>query len=203
MQGDIGRYNWIWEGKFLQVSDASILAKKLKVQDFDITEDFSTPYIGVDWGFSVDPTAAIECYVFSDNLYIRRACSKVGLELDDTADYLIKHIPSIKKYTSRADNARPETISKVKKDISLITACKKWKGSVEDGVVYLQSFKQIIVHPEAECCLAELSAYNYKVDSNGDPTTVIDDASNHYADALRYALEPLLRKDPEIRVRRL
>ena len=31
----------------------------------------------------------------------------------------------------------------------------------------------------AECCLAELSAYNYKVDSNGDPTTVIDDASNH------------------------
>jgi len=203
LQGDIGRYNWIWEGKFLQVSDASILAKKLKVQDFDITEDFSTPYIGVDWGFSVDPTAAIECYVFSDNLYIRRACSKVGLELDDTADYLIKHIPSIKKYTSRADNARPETISKVKKDISLITACKKWKGSVEDGVVYLQSFKQIIVHPEAECCLAELSAYNYKVDSNGDPTTVIDDASNHYADALRYALEPSLRKDPEIRVRRL
>ena len=24
-----------------------------------------TPYIGVDWGFSVDPTAAIECYVFN------------------------------------------------------------------------------------------------------------------------------------------
>ena len=25
--GDAGRYNWIWEGKFLQISDASILAK--------------------------------------------------------------------------------------------------------------------------------------------------------------------------------
>ena len=59
------------------------------------------------------------------------------------------------------------------------------------------------MHPDAECCLAELSAYNYKVDSNGDPTTVIDDASNHYADALRYALEPLIKKTPEIRVRRL
>lgn len=201
--GDAGRYNWIWEGKFLQISDASILAKKLKVQHFDITADMGTPYIGVDWGFSVDPTAAIECYVFDECLYIRNAASRVSLELDDTATYLINHIPTITKYTSRADNARPETISKVKKDIPLIKACKKWKGSVEDGVVYLQSFKQIIIHTDAECCFSELSSYNYKTDSNGDPTTVIEDSSNHYADALRYALEPLICKIPDLRVRRL
>ena len=201
--GDAGRYAWIWEGKFLQISDSSILAKKLKVQDFEIIEGFSTPYIGIDWGFSVDPTAAIECYVFNECLYIRNAASRVGLELDDTATYLINHIPTIIKYTSRADNARPETISKVKKDIPLIKACKKWKGSVEDGVVYLQSFKQIIIHPDAECCFSELSSYNYKTDNNGDPTTVIEDSSNHYADALRYALEPLICKIPDLRVRRL
>ena len=203
LRGDAGRYAWIWEGKFLQISDSSILAKKLKVQDFEIIEGFSTPYIGIDWGFSVDPTAAIECYVFNECLYIRNAASRVGLELDDTATYLINHIPTIIKYTSRADNARPETISKVKKDIPLIKACKKWKGSVEDGVVYLQSFKQIIIHPDAECCFSELSSYNYKTDNNGDPTTVIEDSSNHYADALRYALEPLICKIPDLRVRRL
>lgn len=203
LRGDAGRYNWIWEGKFLQISDSSILAKKLKVQDFEIIEGFSTPYIGIDWGFSVDPTAAIECYVFNECLYIRNAASRVGLELDDTATYLINHIPTIIKYTSRADNARPETISKVKKDIPLIKSCKKWKGSVEDGVVYLQSFKQIIIHPDAECCFSELSSYNYKTDNNGDPTTVIEDSSNHYADALRYALEPLICKIPDLRVRRL
>jgi phage terminase large subunit len=199
--GDAGRYNWIWEGKFLQISDSSILAKKLKVQDFEITAEMGTPYIGIDWGFSVDPTAAIECYVFNECLYIRNAASRVGLELDDTATYLINNIPTIIKYTSRADNARPETISKVKKDIPLIKACKKWKGSVEDGVVYLQSFKQIIIHPDAECCFSELSSYNYKTDNNGDPTTVIEDSSNHYADALRYALEPLICKIPDLRVR--
>ena len=201
--GDAGRYAWIWEGKFLQISDSSILAKKLTVRDFEITAEMGTPYIGIDWGFSVDPTAAIECYVFNDCLYIKNAASKVGLELDDTATYLINHIPTITKYTSRADSARPETISKVKKDIPLIKACKKWKGSVEDGVVYLQSFKQIYIHPDAECCFSELSSYNYKTDSNGDPTTVIHDASNHYADALRYALEPLICKIPDLRVRRL
>lgn len=201
--GDAGRYAWIWEGKFLQISDSSILAKKLKVQHFDITADMGTPYIGIDWGFSVDPTAAIEAYTKDDCLYIRNACAKVGLELDDTANYLKNHIPNIEKYTSRADNARPETISKVKKEIPLIKACTKWKGSVEDGVAFLQSFKAIYVHPDAECCFSELSAYNYKRDANGDPTAIIEDSNNHYADALRYAIEPLLRKDPEIRVRRL
>ena len=201
--GDAGRYNWIWEGKFLTISNAAILAKKLSILRFDVDESYGTPYIGIDWGFSVDPTAAIECYVFNECLYIRNAASRVGLELDDTATYLINHIPTIIKYTSRADNARPETISKVKKDIPLIKACKKWKGSVEDGVVYLQSFKQIIIHPDAECCFSELSSYNYKTDNNGDPTTVIEDSSNHYADALRYALEPLICKIPDLRVRRL
>ena len=26
---------------------------------------------------------------------------------------------------------------------------------------------------------------------NGDPTAIIEDSNNHYADALRYAIEPL------------
>ena len=60
MIGDAGRYNWIWEGKFLTISNAAILAKKLSILRFDVDESYGTPYIGIDWGFSVDPTAAIE-----------------------------------------------------------------------------------------------------------------------------------------------
>ena len=201
--GDAGRYNWIWEGKFLQISDASILAKKLKVRDFEVLQNWGTPYIGIDWGFSVDPTAIIECYVFDGILYITKAAAKIGLELDDTSTYLESHVPNIKKYTSRADSARPETISKVRKDIPLIKACVKWKGSVEDGVVFLQSFNEIVIHPEAECCYAELASYSYKKDDNDEPTTDIQDTDNHYADALRYALEPMIKREPVLRVRRL
>jgi len=203
LRGDAGRYAWIWEGKFLQISDSSILAKKLKVLDFEITKEFGTPYIGIDWGFSVDPTAIIECYHYNDCLYITNAAAKVGLELDDTAKYLINNAPNVLKYTSRADSARPETISKVKKEIPLITACNKWKGSVEDGVVFLQSFNAIYIHPNAEACYGELSAYSYKTDDSGEPTTIIQDADNHYADALRYAIEPIIKHQSTPRVRRL
>lgn len=200
MRGDAGRYNWIWGGKFLKISDASILAKKLRVDDFDVNSTFSTPYIGIDWGFSVDPTAVIECYTFDDRLWIRNAASKVGLELDDTGQWLIDHVPIIARHTSRADCARPETISKVKKEIPLIVGCQKWKGSVEDGIAFLQTFKEIIIHPDAECCFAELSAYNYKTDDDGNPTTVIEDKNNHYADALRYAIEPIVTNKRKMKI---
>ena len=203
LRGDAGRYAWIWEGQFLKISDNSILAKKLKMLDFEINPTFGTPYIGIDWGFSVDPTAIIECYIFQDSLYIRNAASKVGLELDDTGAYLIDHVPNVLKYTSRADCARPETISKVKKEIPLIKGCTKWKGSVEDGVVALQTFKAIYIHPDAQCCFAELAAYSYKTDDSDNPTTDIEDKNNHYADALRYAIEPIVRPSNIVRVRRL
>ena len=203
LRGDAGRYAWIWEGQFLKISDNSILAKKLKMLDFEINQTFGTPYIGIDWGFSVDPTAIIECYIFQDSLYIRNAASKVGLELDDTAQWLLNHVPNVIKYTSRADCARPETISKVKKDIPLIKGCTKWKGSVEDGIVFLQTFKSIIIHPDAECCFAELAAYSYKTDKHDEATTDIEDKNNHYADALRYAIEPIVNVKTELRVRRL
>ncbi len=203
LRGDAGRYAWIWDGQFLKISDNSILAKKLKMLDFEINPTFGTPYIGIDWGFSVDPTAIIECYIFQDSLYIRNAASKVGLELDDTGAYLIDHVPNVLKYTSRADCARPETISKVKKEIPLIKGCTKWKGSVEDGVVALQTFKAIYIHPDAQCCFAELAAYSYKTDDTDNPTTDIEDKNNHYADALRYAIEPIVNAKTELRVRRL
>lgn len=191
--GDMGRYAWIWEGEFLQISDASILAKKIVSYSFDVG-DMGEPLIGIDWGFSNDPTAVVECYVVDNVLYIYNANSKVGLELDDTADWLKKSVPKIAKFVSRADNARPETISKVKRDgIALVKPCNKWKGSIEDGIAYLQGFRQIVIHPQADSCRAELVAYSFKKDRFGEITATPEDKDNHYADALRYALEPLIR----------
>ena len=63
-------------GKVLTISDAAILTKKLSILRFDVDESYGTPYIGIDWGFSVDPTAAIEAYTKDDCLYIRNACAK-------------------------------------------------------------------------------------------------------------------------------
>lgn len=199
---DYERYLHVFEGEFWSQSEASILGKRLKSYQFEMDSSFKTPYIGVDWGFSRDPTAVTESYVKDGSLFIRRAAAKVKLELVDTADWILNKVPLAAKYVSYADCARPETISLVKSKIRLMSPAEKWSGSVEDGVATLQSFKEIIVHPDCQKdCISELRAYQYKVDRNDNITANIEDKNNHYADALRYGLSPIIKKGGVFNIR--
>ena len=81
--------------------------------------------------------------------------------------------------------------------------CQKGENNAKEGGVAFQKFKAIYIHPDAQCCFAELAAYSYKTDDSDNPTTDIEDKNNHYADALRYAIEPIVRPSNIVRVRRL
>lgn len=73
---------------------------------------------------------------------------------------------------------------------------KKWSGSVEDGIAFMKSFECIVVHPSCKGTAVEFGKYAYKVDKQtGDILPVIVDAWNHYIDAIRYALTPLMKQD--------
>ena len=124
--------------------------------------------------------------------------------MDDTAPALINALPDIERNVARADNARPESISYVKRNgIPRITACEKGKGSVEDGIQFIKSFKKVIIHPRCEQAAKEFDLYSYKVDRlSGDILPVLVDDNNHAIDALRYALEPIMKanKLPEVKV---
>jgi len=112
---DAEMYAHVWDGAYLKLTNARILARKLKVRAFTPGADWSGPYHGIDWGFSNDPCAAVKCWVHDNCLYVEHEAGKVGLELDDTAAYFKRHIPGIEKFKIRADNARPESISHVKR----------------------------------------------------------------------------------------
>lgn len=199
---DYESYLHVYEGHYWSSSEASILGKRIKQYSFEVTLDFGTPLIGIDWGFAQDPTCIVECYVVGRRLFIRRSAGKVRLELPDTAAYLKAKVPNVMQYASRADSARPETINMVQKDIPLIRGVSKWQGSVEDGVEFLRSFDEIVIHPECQADTAsEMIGYSYKIDRNGDITNTIVDASNHYTDATRYALAPLIKRESEPSVR--
>ena len=71
---------------------------------------------------------------------------------------------------------------------------KKEKGSVETGISFLQSFDNIYIHPDCQPDTAsELIAYQWKTDKYEEITAIPEDANNHYADAIRYGLEPAIR----------
>lgn len=200
---DDATYAWIWEGQYRKNSKAQILAGKYRVEEFDPGAGWDGPYFGIDWGFSSDPTAGVKLWIHEQILYVEYEAGKVGMDNDDIAEHMVKRLPGIKEHAVRADNARPETISHVKsrgkgpsyrENLPRIEACVKWPGSVEDGIAHLRSYKEIVIHPRCTNWLDEARKYSYKVDRlTGDVLTDIIDKNNHWIDATRYALGPLIR----------
>lgn len=202
-------YSWVWEGAYRKNSQAQIFAGKYEVREFAHGEDWDGPYNGLDFGFSQDPTAATQCWIHGDVLYVEFEAGKTGLELDHTADYICKRIPMFDRETVRADSARPESISYLKradpdgkrKNMPGIIGVDKGKGSVEDGIEFIKSFAMVVIHPRCQETAREFQRYSYKVDRlTGDVTKIILDKFNHYIDSIRYGLEQVMKNRGKIRI---
>ena len=194
---DPSTYAHVWEGAYLENSDAQVFGSKAKVEPFEPNPRLPVwqgPFYGGDFGFSQDPTAAVECWIKGDDFYIRREAFRTGLELDDTAAFVTGAIPGFEREVSRWDSARPESISHLNRHgLPMARAVTKWAGSVEDGIAWLRSWGSIIIHPDCANMQREARLYSYKTNENGDVTTKIIDAHNHGWDAVRYAVQPMIR----------
>ncbi|EPB0480642.1 PBSX family phage terminase large subunit [Providencia stuartii] len=188
---DAATYAWIWEGAYLENSDKQVLANKYVVQSFpdDLWKQADRLLFGADFGFAKDPNTLIRMFILDDCLYIEREAYGVGVELDHMPAFY-DEIPEARKWPIKADSARPETISYLKRQGFNISAAKKWQGSVEDGITYLRGFKQIIIHPRCKETAKEARLYSYKTDRiTGEVLPVIEDEYNHCWDAVRYGLD--------------
>jgi phage terminase large subunit len=203
-------YDHIWGGAFLTLTDAQILAGKYVVDDFEADAEWDGPYQGGDFGFSQDPAAAVRCWIghdpyaregfgnrgYGDNcLWIEHEAGKIALELDDYAEYIGELIPRFDAHTTRWDSAQPGMISHLKRHgLPRSEPVEKWPGSVEDGIAFLRNFDRIVIHSRCAQTAREARLYSYKVDRlSGDVMPIVVDAHNHYIDATRYALAPMVR----------
>jgi len=192
---DPDTYSHVWEGAYLENSNAQVMHGKWRVMDFEPGADWDGPYQGGDFGFSQDPLAAVRCWIHDEILFVEYEAGQVELELDDSPTFLSYHIPGWERYVSRWDNARPESISLFTRiGMPYAEAADKWPGSVEDGIQFLRSFKWIVIHPRCKETIREAKLYSYKVDRyTADILPDVVDAHNHYWDAIRYALAPIIR----------
>lgn len=188
---DYQAYLHIWCGEVKKQSKALIFGGYFTVEAFE-TPSRARFYHGADWGFSSDPTALIRCFIDGKKLYIDREAWGIGVEIDKTPA-LFDTIETARKWPIKADNARPETISYMRRQGFNISAAKKWQGSIEDGIEFLKSF-DIVIHPRCVHTIDEFNHYSYKVDrKTGDVLPVVVDSFNHLIDALRYSLDGLIR----------
>lgn len=193
---DYATWAHVWLGKYLENSASQIFNGKYEVKEFAPGKHWSGPHQGLDWGYSQDPTAMIRSWIHDDCLWIEYEAGDTGIELDDVAK-AASVIPDFDKYATRADSAQPAMISHVKaKGLRRLEPAKKGKGSVEDGIQFIRSFRRVYIHPRCKRTAEEFDRYSWKVDRlSGDILDTQVDAYNHWIDALRYSLEPVMLRN--------
>lgn len=192
---DYASYAWIWEGAYLENSDKQVLSGKYIVQEFDddLYKKADRLLFGGDFGYANDPSTLIRSFILNDCLYIEYEAYGVHVELDEMPQFY-ESVPEARKWIIKADSARPETISYIKRKGFNISAAKKWQGSVEDGISFLRGFKKIIIHPRCKHTAEEAKLYCYKTDRvTGEVLPIIEDKNNHCWDGIRYSLDGYIK----------
>jgi phage terminase large subunit len=184
---DPDKYAHVWLGEYCRNSEARVF-RNWSVEEFEIDPEQIIRQ-GADWGFSIDPTVLVQCYIVGRKLYVPYEAYRVGCEINDTPA-LFQTVPESEKWPIVADSARPETISYMQKHgFPKIMPAIKGAKSLEEGVEFLKSF-DIIVHPRCNHLIDELTLYSYKTDPlTGKVLPILSDKDNHVIDALRYACE--------------
>ena len=183
----------VWEGAYQTLSEARIF-KNWRIAEMQVPDRIIW-YPGIDFGFSQDPTAVIRaCLLDKRTLYIDHEAWQIGCP-NEGLPALLHKVPDIHKWPARADSARPETIDYLRRNgFPKIRGATKGKGSVADGISFLQGL-DIVIHPRCVNLARELGSYAYKIDKRtGGILPEAEDANNHLIDALRYAVEGLHRK---------
>ena len=192
---DQDKYAHVWLGGYQKNSEARVF-RNWRVEEFEVDKD-AVIRQGADWGFSIDPTVLVQCYIVGRKLYIPYEAYRVGCEIADTPA-LFMTVPESEKWPIVADSARPETISHMQNNgFPKIMPAVKGARSLEEGIEFLKSY-DIIVHPRCKHVVDELTLYSYKVDPlTGKVLSVLEDKNNHTIDAIRYACESA-RRSPKM-----
>lgn len=184
---DYEKYLHVWRGKYLQSSEARVF-RNWRIEDI---ERPSTAEIrqGADFGFSIDPSCLVSCWIVGTTLYVDYEAWGLGVEIDNLPN-LFMGVPDAEKWWMTADSSRPETISYLRRHgFPNIRPAIKGARSVEEGVEFLKSY-DIVVHSRCVRLIEELMHYSYKTDRiTGEVLPVLEDKDNHLIDSLRYACE--------------
>lgn len=207
-------YEHVWGGTCRKLSDAVIFKGKFVIEAFPTPTDPIPKFKqGNDFGFAGSPNAFIRFWTTGsfpeEHLWVDEEIYGYGTEIDDLPKLLNREpmsgVGEFKTWPIKADAARPEIISFLRRQGFNISAADKWKGSVEDGIAHMRFFKMIHVHERCKRLAEEFRLYSWKIDKkmaeaaqlyNWDADKIRAailpepvDAFNHGIDAIRYGLD--------------
>lgn len=136
--------------------------------------------IGLDFGFTNDPTAAIAVYQYDGRYILDEMIYETGLLNSDIA-------AKLKGYTCTivADSAEPKSIEELRRSGLRIKGAAKGTDSVRFGIQLLQEHEWLVTSTSTNF-IKELRGYSWDVDKTGKQTGNPIGYLNHAIDAWRY-----------------
>ena len=135
--------------------------------------------IGLDFGYSNDPTAIVEIYKYNDKRIINEVCYRTGMVNSDIARILPKNT------FVYADSAEPKSIEEIRRFGINIMPVKKGADSIMFGITTMQT-QNYLVTKSSKNIINEFEKYIWDKDKNNNAKNKPVDKFNHAMDALRY-----------------
>ena len=159
-----------------------------KIEDFDHTQIKGKLLVGLDFGYTNDPTALVASVMTDKKIYI----FKEWVDTNKTNPQIAQVIKSLglQKSTIICDSAEPKSIQELRQN-GIYAARESTKGpdSIIHGIQRLWEY-EIIVHPSCTETITEFENYAWQKDkTTGEYINKPIDMFNHCMDALRYSLQ--------------
>ena len=135
--------------------------------------------IGLDFGYTNDPTAIVEIYNYNGKRIVNEVAYQTGMLNSDIARLLPK------KVIVYADSSEPKSIDEIRKHGIMIKGVTKGKDSINYGIAIMQQ-QDYLVTSNSTNLIKELRSYIWDTDKSGKRLNKPIDHHNHAIDAWRY-----------------
>jgi len=135
--------------------------------------------IGLDFGYTNDPTAIIEVYNYNGQRIVNELKYQTGMLNSDIAKELPKHV------VVYADSSEPKSIDEIRRYGITIKGVTKGKDSINYGIDIMQQ-QEYLVTSQSTNLIKELRAYCWDQDKTGKQLNKPQGKQDHGIDALRY-----------------
>ena len=139
--------------------------------------------MGMDWGFTNDPTALVSVWREDYSLYIQEHLYKTGMTNRDISQELAKL--NLDRTPIICDSAEPKSIEELHRRGHNVKPSKKGPDSVRLGIDIMKRHKLYILKDSVNA-QKEFRNYRWEVDRNGVQLSKPLDKNNHLIDAVRY-----------------
>lgn len=166
-------------------------------QSFDLVDampDTEKRRIGIDFGFTNDPTAIVDVRLNDGCLWIDEVEYRKGM-LNSDVSAVLTSLNLSRSIRIIPDSAEPKSIAELKLYGHNVTGAVKGADSIRSGIQSIQQYP-IKVTKRSTNLIRELRTYQWAKDKDGTPLNSPVPGNDHAIDAVRYAVSDLAINKP-------